>query len=87
MPKFLKLETYELLHWHNMKLKVEGHPDLIRDSKSKAIINVNQTAMNEYKHNKNMRSNVQVLSDEMTLLKDEFSEIKVLLRQIAAKVQ
>jgi hypothetical protein len=34
-----------------------------------------------------MRSNVQVLSDEMALLKDEFSEIKGLLRQIAAKVQ
>ena len=60
---------------------------MIRDSKSKAIINVNQTAMNEYKHNKNMRSNVQVLSDEMALIKDEFNEIKGLLRQIAAKVQ
>ena len=70
-----------------MKLKVEGHPDLVRDSNSKAIININQSAMNEHKYKKDMRTTVQVLTDEMALIKDEFNEIKVLLRQIATKVQ
>ena len=87
MLRFLKLKTFGLLHWPNMKLKVEGHPDLVRDSNSKAIININQSAMNEHKYKKDMRTNVQVLTDEMALIKDEFNEIKVLLRQIATKVQ
>jgi len=43
--------------------------------------------MNEHKYKKDMRTNVQVLTDEMALIKDEFNENKVLLRQIATKVQ
>ena len=35
-----------------MKYKVEGHPDLIRDGNSKAIINTNKSAMAEHLYKK-----------------------------------
>jgi len=70
-----------------MNYKVEGHPDLIRDGKSKAIINTNKSAMTEHLYKREMKTTVQDLSKEMNTIKNEFNEIKVLLRQIAAKVQ
>ena len=70
-----------------MKYKVEGHPDLIRDGNSKAIINTNKSAMAEHLYKRELKTTVQGLSEEMNTIKNEFNEIKVLLRQIAAKVQ
>ena len=68
-----------------MQLKVENYPDLIRDSKSKAIINVNRNAMAEHMSKQQMKENIQNLNQEIVFLKDEFKEIKALLQQIASK--
>ena len=70
-----------------MEYKVEGHPDLVRDSKSKAIINTNRGAMMEHKYKKDMKTTVESLSDEIASIKDEFREIKALLQQIASNGQ
>lgn len=70
-----------------MEYKVEGHPDLVRDPKSKAIININRGAMMEHKYKKDMKTTVESLSDEIASIKDEFREIKALLQQIASKGQ
>lgn len=70
-----------------MDYKVEGHPDLVRDSNSKAIININRSAMMEHKYKKDMKTTVQNLSEEMATIKDEFREIKSLLQQIASRGQ
>ena len=68
-----------------MQLKVENYPDLIRDAKSKAIINVNNTAMQEHMSKQQMKENIQTLNQEMASLKDDFKEIKALLREIASR--
>lgn len=68
-----------------MQLKVENYPDLIRDAKSKAIINVNKTAMQEHMSKQQMKESIQNLNQEMASLKDDFKEIKALLQQIACR--
>ena len=68
-----------------MQLKVENYPDLIRDSKSKAIINVNRNAMVEHMSKQQMKESIQNLNEEMVSLKNDFKEIKALLQQIACK--
>ena len=66
-------------------LKVEDYPNLVRDPKSKAIINVNRNAMNEHITKQQMKESIQNLNQEMTSLKNDFKEIKALLQQIACK--
>lgn len=66
-----------------MQLKVENYPDLIRDSKSRAIINVNRNAMVEHMSKQQMKESIQNLNEEMVSLKNDFKEIKALLQQIA----
>ena len=68
-----------------MQLKVENYPDLVRDSKSKAIINVNRNAMVEHMSKQQMKESIQNLNEEMVSLKNDFKEIKTLLQQIACK--
>ena len=66
-------------------LKVENYPDLVRDPKSKAIINVNRNAMAEHMSKQQMKESIQNLNQEMVSLKNDFKEIKTLLQQIACK--
>jgi len=68
-----------------MKLKVENFPDLVRDSKSKAIINVNRSAMIEHISKQEMKENIQHINLELNTLKDDFKEIKALLQQLVHK--
>lgn len=68
-----------------MQLKVENYPDLIRDSKSKAIINVNRSAMVEHMSKQEMKENIQNINAELDTLKDDFKEIKALLQQLVCK--
>ncbi len=65
-----------------MKLKVEDHPNLVRDSKSKAIINIDETSYNKYKSEKLLQSKVINMSEEINDLKESVKEIKNLLSQI-----
>jgi len=68
-----------------VQLKVENYPDLVRDAKSKAIINVNRNAMVEHMSKQQMKESIQNLNQEMASLKDDFKEIKALLREIASR--
>lgn len=70
---------------NNIKLKVQDYPDLIRDSNSKAIINVNRAAMQEHMSKQQMKDSIKNLNQEMASLKDDFKEIKALLQQIACR--
>jgi len=72
-----------------MKVKVEGHEDLIRDVRSKAIINTNTTEYQLYmarirareKQGDAIRNTVKEIND----LKKEMYEIKNLLKEVLNK--
>ena len=70
---------------NNITLKVEDYPDLIRDPKSKAIINVNRAAMQEHMSKQQMKESIKNLNEEMVSLKDDFKEIKAMLQQLVRK--
>lgn len=70
-----------------MKLKVQDYPDLVRDSKSKAIINTNRSALLDHLEKRENKVTIQSLRDEMSVIKEEFEEIKLLLKQIASRNQ
>ena len=63
-------------------IRVKDHPDLVRDPKSGAIININRTEAERYKaiSGRNRQRN-----EELQELKDEVRELKVLLQQLIEK--
>jgi hypothetical protein len=65
-----------------MKLKVVDYPGLVRDSKSKAIINIDSDAYKEYQNKKLLQNKVINITDEINELKQSMDEIKGLLSQI-----
>lgn len=72
-----------------MELKVEGHPDLVRDTKSGAIVNNNNDEyrkyMDSYRKRRIQREKVNTMEEELSNLKNEIHEIKDLLRQLISK--
>ena len=65
-----------------MKLKVEGHPGLVRDNGNKAIISEDISAYQSYINEKNFRANVGNVKQEVDELKQDMAEIKSLLHQL-----
>lgn len=63
--------------------KVEGHPSLLRDKNSKAIISTDVVSLKEYKSKKALKDDVARVSEDINILKKEFSEIKALLLKLA----
>jgi len=68
-------------------LKVEGHSHLLRDQRTNSIINTNMSEYNDYLSRKNVKSEekqkIQNLETELASIKNDISEIKDLLREIA----
>tara|TARA_R100001443_G_scaffold101578_3_gene109465 strand:- start:306 stop:530 length:225 start_codon:yes stop_codon:yes gene_type:complete len=69
------------------EIKVQGHSDLVRDPITNAIINTNKSEYEEYISRRNMKKSetqkVQNLEDELSCIKDDIDEIKLLLRRLA----
>lgn len=67
--------------------KVEGHPNLIRDMSSNAIINTDIFAFNQYNLNKQKKEiekqKINKIESDLIELKTSIEEIKSLLRGIA----
>ena len=59
-------------------LKVEGHDGLVRDQKTGAILNLNDSAIAARRKSKQVSSAL----DDINMLKTEVSEIKSLLREL-----
>lgn len=72
-----------------MKLKVQGYESLIRDSKSRAIVNVATSDYELYMKRAKMRSEqsdqIRETVKEINLLKQELMEIKSLLKEVIKK--
>jgi predicted nucleic acid-binding Zn-ribbon protein len=58
-----------------MYIQVEGHPNLVRDANTGAIISKDRPA-------KRLTSEFNIMKDDINTLKEELSEIKQLLREI-----
>lgn len=65
-----------------MKLQVKDNPGLVRDSRSKAIVNVDVSAFSEYQNKKTMQNKMINMSEEINDLKQSMTEIKTMLSQI-----
>jgi len=72
-----------------MKLKVQGYESLIRDSNSKAIVNVATTDyqlyMNRVKIREQQSDEIRNAVKEINCLKTELEEIKYLLKEVIKK--
>lgn len=70
-------------------MKVEGHPNLIRDMNTGAIVNTNGNAYQNYlmKKNRNEKGveDLNRMRDDIDSLKDDISTIKELLLKLAEK--
>ena len=60
-------------------VKVEGHPDLVRDRNSGAILNINSKAMTAARERKKLFNDRQKEIDE---IKKDVSDIKNILMQL-----
>jgi len=70
-------------------IKVEGHPDLVRDVNTGAIVNSNGSDFNQYmesyRKRQNQKTKVESLESDLSNLKTDLDEIKSLLRQLISK--
>ena len=70
-------------------IKVEGHPDLIRDVHTGAIVNSNETNFNQYmesyRKRQNSKTKIDSLETDLSEMRNELDEIKDLLRQLISK--
>lgn len=66
--------------------KVKDYPHLLKDEKSRAVINTDQDGYQKYIAERNYRTNVKQetsqLEDEINNLKSDMAEIKSLLIQL-----
>tara|TARA_Y100001963_G_scaffold109535_1_gene151466 strand:- start:326 stop:544 length:219 start_codon:yes stop_codon:yes gene_type:complete len=67
-------------------INVEGHPGLVRDPNSNAIINTNNSDYQKYltrrKVKKQENKKVSTIEEDLVNLKNEMNEIKSLLKEL-----
>ena len=70
-------------------IQAEGHPDLVRDRHSHAIINRNRSAYDNAKKRaqeaQQSRDEIRTATREINNIKSEMHEIKSLLKQLVSK--
>jgi hypothetical protein len=68
-------------------IKVEGHSNLVRDEKTKAILNLNMTDYDNYMRIKKIKEDeskrVDNIESEMGNIRNDLEEIKNLLRNLS----
>ena len=85
-------KIYELLHWqHKMSdyIKVQGYNNLVRDTRSNAIVNKDKNAYNIAKRRaeeaQRQRDEIRGATREINNLKCEMHEIKSMLKTLLDK--
>ena len=70
-------------------VQVEGHPDLLRDMNSGAIVNRNRSAYDKAKKRaqeaQQSRDDIRTATREINNIKSEMHEIKSLLKELVSK--
>jgi len=68
-------------------MKVKGHPNLIRDENSNAILNTNSSEYDNYlslrAKRKHGSERIDNMENDLKNLKDDINEIKTLLRELS----
>ena len=68
-------------------MKIEGHPNLIKDENSNAILNTNYSEYDNYIQSRAKRKQktdrIDNMEDDLKSLKDDINEIKTLLRALS----
>lgn len=71
------------MHSDMKEIKVEGHPDLVRDTASRAIVNKNQNEYENYiqtaRKKQEEKNRINSIESDLSSLKSEINEIKSLL--------
>ena len=71
-----------------MYAKVKDHNNLVRDMQSKAVLNTDRAGLQDYLQKRELAKKEQVEKSEtkqrLAKIEEEMSEIKELLREIAA---
>lgn len=66
--------------------KIEGHPDLRRDTTTNAIMNTNQNAYETYlamsQVKQDEKNKVESLERDLDTIKDEISQVKTLIQDL-----
>lgn len=64
-------------------VRVEGHLNLYKDESTGAVVNLDNTAYNQYiQSKKNKESKLKLQQQEIDNIKNEISEIKSLLKEL-----
>lgn len=63
-------------------LKVKDNKDLVRQTKSNAILNTNLKELNKYREEREEKLKLKRLADESEQMKNDIQEIKSLLKQL-----
>ena len=64
-------------HTRSKRIKVEDHPNLKRDAKTKAIINTDTSAYTRYVNDRDVRNTQQ---NEIDTLRQQIEELKNMIR-------
>jgi flagellar biosynthesis/type III secretory pathway chaperone len=67
------------------KLKILGNEDLVRDTKSNAILNTDLDALNKYRAKRAREKKINNIAEEVDTLRQEMTEIKSLLMQLVQR--
>lgn len=66
--------------------KIEGHPDLIRDGNTNAILNTNQSGYENYIAMSQVKQKeiekVDSLERDLDTIKDEINQVKTLIQEL-----
>ena len=68
-----------------MHIKVQDRSDLVRDGDSKAILNINNDGLAAYKAKRQREQTMDNIVSEVSNLKADIGEIKLLLSRILEK--
>lgn len=69
-----------------MLLKVKEHKNLVRDTKSNAVLNTDNCGLNAYKNRKMQFSKIDNMEDKIKHLDDRLINIENLLSSLAEKL-
>ena len=65
-----------------MRYQIENDKGFVKDTDTKAVLNVDKDALNAYKLQRKKLTKTFALEDEVNSLKQDFNEIKSLLSQL-----